>query len=417
MRGKGMTTYEILSALLAVNERCRPPLSREEVKRVAESAGKYEPERASSSSLPLRENDVMTLTLTRFSKFAEPKPMGFVVEDFLPEGYPSMLFGDGGQGKSYIVLYLATCIAIGRSFLDKTVRQGRVLYVDFELDENEQARRAYKIARGLGLCAPPEGLLYFSPLAQEKPIESVNAIIDALAAKVKEFDIALTVLDSFGAAVAGDPEGAKDVTAIFRKLRALGTVLILDHQSKAKPGEKYREKSAFGSVYKQNMSRNVWQLQRIIDDTLSDNEVKLGLYHKKSNFGPLRETAALKATFESDAFRLEKTAIDFSFGDSLSAKDRVLIAYMDLGASNAREIQEETGLSLGTVKNANTALKREGKIMPTDEKRDGGTVYKAVTSSLPLSDDDGDDRVLSIEEICQAFDARIVEDIPAGMPF
>ena len=38
----------------------------------------------------------------------------------------------------------------------------RVLYLDFELDEEEQARRAYQVAAGEGYANPPEGFFKLS---------------------------------------------------------------------------------------------------------------------------------------------------------------------------------------------------------------------------------------------------------------
>jgi RecA-family ATPase len=315
-----------------------------------------------------------------------------------------------GQGKSYIGLHIACCVATGKQFLGKGVQQGNALYVDFELDEAEQARRAYKVARGLGLEKPPEGLFYFSPLTQENTVSSLNSIIHALAKVVEEHDITLTVIDSFGAAVSGDPESAKDVTALFRELRRLGTVLILDHQSKSKTGERYKDKTAFGSVYKQNMSRNIWQLQRNPEPDTTEDEITLALFHKKSNFGPLRETIYVKATF-TKAFTLEKTEPDVTFADSLSAKDRVLIAFMGRSKATAEQVANDTELALKTVKNSITALKKEGKLTPTGEKDGQANFYKPTVPVSPsLRDKDRDAKLNTDKEDPYAeHNARVAE--------
>ncbi|HEY3373736.1 MAG TPA: AAA family ATPase [Candidatus Aquicultor sp.] len=329
--------------------------------------------------------DSGTLSIRRLRDIDEPAPMEFIVEDFVPENYPTMFYGDGGQGKSYLILCLGSCVAEGKEFLDKSTKKGNVLYVDFELDEAEQARRAFKVARGLGLERPPEGLFYFSPVSQDKAVKDIGAIIDELVVLIAEHDIKLTIIDSFGAAVAGDPESARDVTGLFRNLRRLGTTIILDHQSKAS-ADKYKDKTAFGSVYKQNMSRNIWQLQRMLDTVTADNEMKLALHHKKSNFGPLRETICLKATF-GHAYSIERVDPDIDFSDALSTKDQVFMAFAELGSATAKQVADEYLVPLKTVKNKITALKQEGKLRPTGAKDGQADVYEPTVPVSPIYKD------------------------------
>jgi RecA-family ATPase len=88
----------------------------------------------------------------------EPEARGYTVPGLVPEGSVTSLYGDGGSCKAYVVGYLCTCIAAGRKWLDRAVRQGSVLYLNAELDADEFLRRAYAIARGMGLeKVPKEG--------------------------------------------------------------------------------------------------------------------------------------------------------------------------------------------------------------------------------------------------------------------
>lgn len=337
----------------------------EELRTLIKNAPESKPSHVPS---PRGEGRRDALQVDCFSEWDEPDPMRFVIEDFIPRDYPSLLYGDGGQGKSYKALHMAMCVVTGTEFLGKRVEQGTVLYVDFELDQEEQARRAYKVARGLGLDSPPEGLLYFSPLTQEAKVPNVNVIIEQLAEVIREKSVTLSIIDSFGAAVAGDPESARDVTDLFRQLRQLGTALVLDHQPKG-AGEKYRDKTAFGSVYKQNMTRNIWQLQRNPEPGDNENEVRLALYHRKSNFGPLRETIHLKATF-GESFTLETTEPDMTFSDSLTTEEQVLAGFINIGRGTALAVSEETGIALKTVRNKITTLKSKGKLVPAGTEKD-----------------------------------------------
>src|SRR4051812_17659157 len=91
-------------------------------------------------------------------QMAEPGPRQWVVQDLIPEGAVTILYGDGGVGKSNLGAYLGTLVSLGEPFGDLPSDKRRVLYIDTELDADEFARRTYKIARGLGLQKPPEGL-------------------------------------------------------------------------------------------------------------------------------------------------------------------------------------------------------------------------------------------------------------------
>ena len=56
-------------------------------------------------------------------------PIQFLVDDLLPEGSLSMLFGDPGCGKSFIAIDIAMCVATGTSFHGKPVTKGAVIYI------------------------------------------------------------------------------------------------------------------------------------------------------------------------------------------------------------------------------------------------------------------------------------------------
>ena len=84
----------------------------------------------------------------------------------------TLLYGDGGVAKSLLALALAVAVAGGSGkWLGREVESCPVLYMDFELDTEEQARRVYQLCRGQGLDTPPEDLLYMSAsvILQEKP--------------------------------------------------------------------------------------------------------------------------------------------------------------------------------------------------------------------------------------------------------
>jgi hypothetical protein len=85
----------------------------------------------------------------RFADMDPPSPREYVVQGIAPKGHTTTIFGDGGSAKSVLALSLATAVAGGvEEWIGRKVQNSPVLYGDFELDAEEQRRRAYQVARG-----------------------------------------------------------------------------------------------------------------------------------------------------------------------------------------------------------------------------------------------------------------------------
>ena len=85
-----------------------------------------------------------TLNLSRFDR--EPIPeREWLLQDWIPSGVVTLLYGDGGTGKSLLCLELQTCVALGQSFFGIEVTKGTSLGIYCEDDEFEIARRQANI--------------------------------------------------------------------------------------------------------------------------------------------------------------------------------------------------------------------------------------------------------------------------------
>src|SRR5215211_7753263 len=125
-----------------------------------------------SPSLYKDEGRGRKLEAVRFSEMEVPGPRRYLLKDLVLAAYVTLLYGDGGVAKSLLALALAVAIAgDSKEWLGREVESCPVLYMDFELDAEEQARRVYQLCRGQGFDTPPEDLLYMSAsvILQEKP--------------------------------------------------------------------------------------------------------------------------------------------------------------------------------------------------------------------------------------------------------
>ncbi|RJQ31869.1 MAG: hypothetical protein C4562_05380 [Actinobacteria bacterium] len=340
--------------------------------------------------------------------------MTYLVEDIVPNNCISMFYGDGGQGKSYLALYLAVLAATGKNFLDKGVKKGRALYLDFELSPELQRQRLDKICKGLNISPATltTNLLYLSPGINGNAPSNLTDLIPV----VKQDSFDLIIVDSIGAALTGDPEAAKDICKLFQQLRELGTVLLLDHQAKKQRGEKPGEKTPFGSVYKTNLSRNVWHLNAVPGD---DNKLSCLLKHKKSNFSALKEDLGLSLCFGDGLFKVEACEVGLEFFDHKSVKDQILIFLSEANEATAEEIAEAIEADLSTVKPKISLLVKEGKVEKTGKKAGRADIYTNVVNECNtrnVSDNNvqPEDNKPPLQLIKDTFDAEV---IPEGVPF
>jgi hypothetical protein len=346
-----------------------------------------------SPSLYKDEGRGRKLEAERFSDMKVPGPRRYLLKDLVLAAYVTLLYGDGGVAKSLLALALAIAVAgDSAKWLGREVEKCSVLYVDFELDSEEQTRRVYQLCRGQGLDTPPEDLLYMSALGHPAR-EAFTVALEAC----KEHGVGLIVVDSLGPALQGDAEAARDVIGFFQKsiepFRVEGiAILIIDHQSRLQQGQSYQSKGAFGSVFKTNLARSVIQAQAT---ERGEGTLTVRLRQKKHNFGPLAEPFGVKLSFTEKAVSLEAVELDASElaeEATLNATDRVKLA-LENGPAYPWEIAEHTGLAVKTVKNVLSGLRKQQIVEPTGETENRTErVRLSVPASLSLNkDEDGSD--------------------------
>jgi hypothetical protein len=230
-----------------------------------------------------------------------------------------------------------------------------VLYIDAELDDEEFRRRAYAVARGLGLQRPPKGLYYLrlsGSLGHERTKQELSAA-------VKQCGSQLVVLDSITVAASGSDVREADVaTALMRFLDTLGTVLAVDHIAKPAQGSSQSDYRPFGSVFKYNLGRSVLQVIKAHGGALL-------VCQTKSNFGPKAKPVGVAVEFGDRTVKFESVAE----GDKrlagieihLPAIDRVAAALAECGPVDAEELAEHLDMKTKTVRNYLSTLRHLGR--------------------------------------------------------
>jgi hypothetical protein len=92
-------------------------------------------------------------------------------------------------------------------------------------------------------------------------------------------------------------ERAETAIRFFNALRSLRVAsLILAHVAKNS-----EEKTIYGSVFFSNFARSAWEMKKAQE--AGEHIIRVGLYHRKTNLGPLQQPLGFKLHF-GEAFSL-----------------------------------------------------------------------------------------------------------------
>jgi hypothetical protein len=243
----------------------------------------------------------------------DPGPPSYLVGTVLEDGQLTVMYGDKSSGKSQLALAIAFAVHDGvDGLLGMPVCRRGVLYLDWETGEDEQTRRLYRMARGLGAPEIPA----IDYMAMERPLAD-----DADALR-KRAEGRLVIIDSLVPACGGDAR-EEAATAFWHALRAMNaTVLCIAQTQKRQPGEK-RARSVFGSVMFEYAARSIWLVRGQQERGASD--LHIAIVHEKCNNGPLQEAQGWRIAFDEDTtcFQPESPKTVPEFSDTMSPRERI----------------------------------------------------------------------------------------------
>ena len=211
----------------------------------------------------------------------------------------TIIFGDGGTGKSYLSLALGIQLHTGRSDLFPGVTPSarrRVALLDWEWTDWVHKRRMRRL---VGPGEMPD-LIYVGcklPLRDER---------DRLRRIIRDLGIEFLIIDSIALAAGGEPEASDTAVAFMSTLRELGLpALLIAHVTKVEA--KSSADKPFGSTFWHNSARSTWYAKRG-DDVLADG-FTVGLFHRKANDAPLAPPLGIRLRFGDDRTRLERVNV------------------------------------------------------------------------------------------------------------
>ncbi|MGC4097194.1 MAG: AAA family ATPase [Nitrospira sp.] len=254
------------------------------------------------------------------------------------DGVPTVLYGPGGNGKSYLTHLFSFLVAHGGYVGPFCGIPGPVLYLDYETDLDVFVDRSARLRKGHPEFAGTE-LLYqrcHMPLALDLP---------SIQRRVAEHGVKFVVVDSVAPACGGElerPESAIQLFSALRKLRV--SSLLIAHTQKNS-----EEKTPFGTVFFTNYPRSVWEIQKVQD--VNESQIKVALHQRKNNLGPLHAPVGLQVFFGNDETRMESLSLldepQLSSGLSLAAR---LKHTLKGGAKTIEALSEDLGTDRAQIR-------------------------------------------------------------------
>ena len=213
------------------------------------------------------------------------------VDNILLEGEVSLIFANGGTGKSFFSLWLATLVQEGYMSSDHglVVEPGNVLYLDYETKPEEIAHRSRMLHAGLGIDTA-DSTTTSSQIVYNQCGHPFVDEEDYIQDLIYKHNISLVVIDSMGRAVSGELESADTVVPFFAAVKRLNTtVLVVSHTNKS--GQ------LFGSQYTHNEARLIWEAKK---SGSTNNGMEFSLVCRKANNVPFQPPQAYGVDFSND---------------------------------------------------------------------------------------------------------------------
>lgn len=295
------------------------------------------------------------------------------VDPLLPLNKPTILFGDGGVGKSYLSLAMAVSCETGREVVPGfSPRVCHAMYLDWETDAAEIDSRIKTISAGAEMPEPE--ILYrgvAGPLVGQ---------FESIAADIEAEGIGLVIIDSAGLAmgVASEASDANEsAIRFYTALRHITAVtwLVIDHVSKEGARSEDGAHRPYGSAYKGFLARSVWELRKGAES--EGDRTHLGLYHRKANTSKQHAPIGLAYVHEDGLVYWEAESITEPTLEAGLTQGSRIYASLRRGLKTDEEIAEDTGIGLPSVRVQLSRGRAKGTYAKSDGTKRWGIVVNA----------------------------------------
>ena len=229
----------------------------------------------------------------------------WLVEGLVPLENVTLLYGDGGTGKSLLALQLAVATVSKGAWVGQDVRSGSALFISAEDDVRELHRRLAAVAKGAGITLQDLDRLTLRSLAGEDALLgtfdregrlAATGLFGEIEAQAARHGPTLIVFDTLNDLYAGDENDKAQARQFIGLLRGLAirrpcAVVLLAHPSKSGMSSGSGDS---GSVAWSNSARSRLYLSRDRRDGYEPDPDARILKTMKANYGPNGGTVGLR---------------------------------------------------------------------------------------------------------------------------
>lgn len=196
---------------------------------------------AANDDLP----DIETLSLENIPDLAEP-----LIEGVLRKGHKMLIAGPSKAGKSFALIELCIALAEGSTWLGWQCKQGKVLYLNLELDSASCLHRFQDVYESLKIT--PKGLKNLDIWNLRGASVPLDKLTPKLIRRAQKRNYTAIIIDPIYKVLTGDENSASEMAAFcnqFDKIsRELGcAVIYCHHHSKGSQGDKESMHRSSGS--------------------------------------------------------------------------------------------------------------------------------------------------------------------------
>lgn len=192
--------------------------------------------------------DFETLTEEELNNPPPLKPE--LIAGILRVNHKCCIVGPSKAGKSFLLIELAIAVAEGDRWLGYPCRQGRVLYVNLELDAESCTRRFVDVYAALGI--PPTHVSFIDRWNLRGRTMPLDKLTPKLIRRAEKRGYELVIIDPIYKVLTGDENSASEMAAfcnLFDRIsRDCGCAIVYcHHHSKGSQGDKRSMDRASGS--------------------------------------------------------------------------------------------------------------------------------------------------------------------------
>lgn len=300
-----------------------------------------------------------------------------LIDGVLRVGHKMIISGPSKAGKSFLLIELAFAMAEGMNWLGCRCRQGKVLYLNMEIDQASFFRRIQNVykAHGMNQNIHPENIVVWNLRGHSKPItELAPAIIDQCK---KDKGYEAIIVDPLYKVIQGDENSNSDIGTMARGFDQIAnetgcSIIYAHHFAKGNGGDKdaidrgsgagvfARDPDAITTMtqidYENEVDSNItaWRIEFVLREFANKDPVDVFFeypLHKIDNKSTLKDLG-LVTTFSKQKKAKEK---------AMKEQNDIRSENMRQCAERCRKVDDDGGFTTSDFMNEYSKFEQKGR--------------------------------------------------------